>query len=302
MTGSVKGYQMTERRKVPFITFAEHPDQGRKAWINLSGCNFDCRACFAIAKHEVGTPLSVEELVSLVIKSCEFIWGKGKMVDRTVITGGEPTVNARYLVALIRRLRELWVTKFELSTNGYLLDTDLLDELRSLEVDLLVKLDLKAYNDEVHRWYPGKSNTNVLRAVELLHEYGLNFYVRTIFIPNIVDVDEIEKIAEFVSHIDRSILYRIFQFAPEHGNSAISRRPSREEMLRAANIAQRHLENVVISTSASSRPEYNYVEVRADELLEHFNKIDEISRSILSTWDMRYVGMDQIIGCDQKRI
>lgn len=179
---------MTAFRKVPFLTCEVSPR--RKVKINLSGCNFDCKGCFAIAKQETGRTFSVEGLLNLFIKSCRLIYGG--LVDDVQMTGGEPTKDPDYLLYLIRGLRYLGVSKIGVSTNGHMLDKDLVDELNSLSVDY-IKLDLKAYTDEIHKWYTGKSNINVLRAVRLLHDYGLNFYVRTIFIPNIVDIPEIEK-------------------------------------------------------------------------------------------------------------
>lgn len=240
----------------------------------------------------MGRELSVEELIDLLIKSCQLIYGK--IVDDVQMTGGEPTVNTDYLLCLIRRLRELRVSRIGISTDGYLLDRNLVEELKFWGVNY-IKLDLKAYTNKIHRWYTERSNVNVLKAVQLLSEYDLNFYVRTIYIPNMVDFNEIEKIATFLSHINKNITYKIYQFAPEQANN-ILRRPTQKEMLTAFNIAKRYLDNVEFNTTATAyEPEYKYVEVRADELLEDFNKIDEISKSIVNRWDMPYFTMNQIL-------
>lgn len=283
---------MIERRRVPFLTFVVKPYE--KVKVNLSGCNFDCKGCFALAKQEVGRAFSVEELVNLLVKACRFIYGK--IVSDVQMTGGEPTVNLDYLVSLIQRLRDLPVNRIGISTNGYLLDKNLVEELSFLHVDY-IKLDLKAYSDEIHRWYTGKSNANVLRAVELLSNHGLDFYVRTIFIPDIVDLDEIEKIARFLSQIDRSIPYKIYQFAPEHTTNKILRKsPPKEQMLRASTIARGYLDNVeAYTTETVYEPESRYIEVRADELVDNFKRIDEISKLIIKTWDMQYFTMNQIL-------
>lgn len=244
---------MALRRKIPQITFAEHPDQGRKCWISLSGCNFDCKGCISTAKQGIGRALSVDELIELLDKD--------------------------YLLSLISKLKENGVINFELSTNGDLLDEDLLKELSMYYVDILFKIDLKTYDENIHRKYTGKSNANVLKAIELLsnyapklHKYGPSFIVRTVFMPDIVDVEEIEKIAKFVSQIDKDVCYRIQQFSPVHGQN-ITRRPTFEEMLTVYNIAKKYLDNVIVSTYLPTRPEYNYVEVRADELIDDFLKL-----------------------------
>lgn len=283
---------MIECRRVPFLTFVVSPRQ--KVKINLAGCNFDCKACFAIAKHEVGRELSVKELIDLLVKSCQRIYGE--IADDVQMTGGEPTVNTDYLLSLIRELRGLGVSKIGISTNGYQLDRSLVEELKSWGVNY-IKLDLKAYSDQIHKWYTGKSNASVLRAVELLCEYGLTFYVRTIFIPGVVDLDEVEKIARFLCQVDRRIAYKIYQFAPEHtANRILKKSPTKEQMLRAGAIARRYLESAeAYTTETVYEAESKYIEVRADELLSDFEKIDEISKSIIKTWDMQYFTMNQIL-------
>jgi len=282
---------MTAFRKVPFLTCEESPR--RKVKINLSGCNFDCKGCFAIAKQETGRTFSVEGLLNLFIKSCRLIYGG--LVDDVQMTGGEPTKDPDYLLYLIRGLRDLGVNKIGVSTNGHMLDKDLVDELNSLSVDY-IKLDLKAYTDEIHKWYTGKSNINVLRAVRLLHDYGLNFYVRTIFIPNIVDIPEIEKISKFLSHVDKNILYKLYQFAPEQLDVYISRSPTPKEMLKAFNVARKYLNNVEFLTYKTAyEPNYKLVEVRADELLEKFEKIDKISKRVDRNWNIQYLTMNQVL-------
>lgn len=290
---------MTGLKKVPFLTCEVSPR--RKVKINLSGCNFDCRGCFAIAKQEVGRPMSVDELLTLFIQCCRSIYGG--LVEDVQMTGGEPTNDPEYLLSLIHGLKGLGVSRIGISTNGHMLDKDLVSELRSLSVDY-IKLDLKAYTDEVHKWYTGKSNVNVLRAVRLLHEYGLNFYVRTIFIPNIVDVPEVEKIAQFLSRVDKNILYRLYQFAPEQLDNRLSRKPTAKEMVKAFKVAKKHLDNVeffVYNASKTSsyrtayEPDYRIVEVRADELLEDFKKIDEIAKSVDENWNVNYLPMSQLL-------
>lgn len=291
---------MTLFRKVPFLTCEVTPR--RKVKINLSGCNFDCKGCFAMAKREAGRALSVEELLDLLVKSCRLIYGG--LVEDVQMTGGEPTKDPDYLLSLIRGLRELGVNKIGISTNGHMLDRDLVEALKSLSVDY-IKLDLKAYTDEIHKWYTGESNINVLRAIRLLHEYGLNFYVRTIFIPDIVDVPEVEKIAKFLTCLDKNILYRLYQFAPEQLDFKLSRGPREEEMLKAFDVARKYLDKVEFfvypKTSKTSAyktaydPNYKIVEVRADELLENFKKIDEIAKLVNRNWDVQYLTMDQVL-------
>ena len=282
---------MTVCRKVPFLTFVVNPY--RKAKINLSGCNFDCKGCFALAKQEVGRAFSVEGLLDLLVKSCQFLYGE--MVDDVQFTGGEPTTDKDYLISSIKKLRKLNVKRIGFSTNGHLLDRRLVAELKFLDVNY-IKLDIKAYTAKIHAGYTGKANTYVLRALKLLHEYNLNFYARTIFTPPVIGFDEIEKIARFLSKVDRSIAYKIYQFAPEQVDKKVSRAPTQEEMQKAYSVAKKYLDNVEFYTTATAyRPDRKYVEIWADELLDRFKKISEIAKSVIKDWHMEYFTMNQIL-------
>lgn len=289
-------------RKITQITFAEHPDQGRKCWIPLSGCNFDCKACISSAKKGIGRKFSVDELIELIIKSCEKLYS-GKMINRVNITGGEPLLDKEYLLELIQKLRDLSVKNFELSTNGYLLDKDLLEKFSSLDVDMFIKIDLKAYTDKIHKEYTGKSNKKVLEAIKLtskyarkFHKFGPSFMVRTVFMIDVFGFGEIEKISKFLSEVDKEISYRIQQFSPVHAETYVSRRPTFDEMLEAYNVARKYLDNVTVITYLPTRPEYNYVEIRADELKDEFEKIDEKSKTVIKSWKVKSFTMNEILG------
>lgn len=282
-------------RKVSSLTFVISPV--KRVYINLAGCNFDCRACFAVAKDWVGRDFTTEELLNFFIKACKLMW-KG-IADEVVLTGGEPTISSHYLLDLLKGLKELGIGKIELSTNGYLLGEDCVTKLKAGGIDL-VKLDLKAYTEGVHRWYTGRGNGNVLRAIRLLHKLGLNFLIRTIFIPNIVDIDEVERIAAFLSEVNENIPYRIYQFAP--GKTGISRKPEREEILRAFDVAKQYLRNVEALTDVNSyRSDWTSVEICADELLPLYHEIAKSSAEFIESWKYRYkvFGMNQVLEEEQ---
>jgi len=282
---------MAPYRKIPFLSFVVSPF--RRVKINLSGCNFNCRGCFAIAKDEKGCNFSVSELINFLIKSSKFIYKE--IVEDIQLTGGEPTSNMDFLFSLIEKLKRENIKKISISTNGYLLDKNLVQELKFFDINL-IKLDLKAYTDRIHFWYTGKSNKNILKAIELLCENNLNFYVRTIYIPNIIDCEEIKKIAKFLNKIDKNINYKIYQFAQGHSKIPVSRPPEKSEMQNAYNIAKEYLNNVsIFTTETAYSPDYKCVEIRDDNLIEEFERIDEISKKAINTWYVEYYTFSQIL-------
>ena len=233
-----------EYRYIPFITLSELKP---RVWITLSGCNFKCKGCFSIARDTVGEPMAVEQLINLVKKSSNDYYGATPL-EEAVITGGEPTLNKRYLLDLVSQLKEFvgWIV---LDTNGYFLDDAYLKEL--IEAGLTeVTFDLKVWDEKLHEWYTGHSNKKILANIR--NAYGkIKLVVNTVYIPGIADDPEIEQIAKFLSEIDDKgeIDYRINRFRAELSHEKISRNPYPEEIERAYLIVAKYMKNSVIGKS-----------------------------------------------------
>ncbi len=229
----------TGTRHVPFITLSPSGPKSH-AIITLAGCNFRCRGCFSSARAVLGEPMSVDDLVTLLDRSCECYQ---VCPEKVKITGGEPTLDKHFLITLLHKLRARGYRELLLSTNGSLVDREYVTALKAAGLTE-VALDIKAYTDSIHRWYTGTSNHAVLMAAQNLWACGLAFHVETVLIPGIVDYDEIERIAAFLARIDRGISYKITKFGAEYARERVSRRPSDTEVQRAVACASRHLETV----------------------------------------------------------
>lgn len=67
-------------------------------------------------------------------------------------------------------------------------------------------------------------------------------------------------------------------------------------MLKAFNVARKYLNNVEFLTYKTAyEPNYKLVEVRADELLEKFEKIDKISKRVDRNWNIQCLTMNQVL-------
>jgi molybdopterin converting factor small subunit len=89
----------------------------------------------------------------------------------------------------------------------------------------------------------------VLSAIEKLNASRIQLLVQTIYMPGIVDDEEIEKIAQFLASLNPKIRYRINPFASVFAYEKVTRRPTLEEMERAFEIALKYLPNTIISRS-----------------------------------------------------
>lgn len=225
------------KRHVPFITLSEISP---RVWITLSGCNFNCLGCFSIAKDIVGKPMTVKELVKLVEDSSRSYYGD--LPKEIIITGGEPTLNKKYLKKLISSLRS---SQIIIESNGYLLDDKYVDELIKVGLDGIM-LDLKAFDEKIHKKYTGFSNKRILRNLKNICKKDINLIIKTIYIPGWVEEKEIKNIARFLSKLNPEIEYRINPYRPIKN---FSREPTYSEMLNAYKIAKKYLKNVFLSKS-----------------------------------------------------
>ncbi len=216
--------------KVSYLSISE-----KRCTIQFYGCNFRCRACFA--GNEGYTEVTPEWL-SAKIKQFD--------VEEIMLAGGEPTIYKKAIVDLVKSCD----TKTILSTNGHLVDGKFIQEMEQSGLDE-VHIDLKAYSQSLHAWYTGQSNKNVLKAIEVLNSSNLDFEVITVFIPGLIDKEEIEKIADFLSRINNNLNYRIIRYVPV-GN--ISRRPTKSEIKEAVTIAEKYLKSVTSSLEERRHP------------------------------------------------
>lgn len=233
------------KRGLQYFTLSEIEP---RVWFMLTGCNFHCKGCFRPARDEGGTRLTAEETLERMERACLNYYGK--VPSEAMITGGEPTLDRDYLLSLVKGLKEKGFEKIVLMTNGYELGVDE-DYVNELEEAGLTEahVDLKAFSEDVHRWYTGKSNEPVLRAIEKLNASGIKLLVQTVYMPGIVDDAEIEKIAKFLASVNKNIKYRINPFVPIFAYEKVTKRPTLEEMERAYEIASRYLPNAIISRS-----------------------------------------------------
>lgn len=209
----------------------------KRCTIQMTNCNFKCRGCFSNKRHDQCIDITPSRLAKHIPSDKE-----------VMLAGGEPTIDKQGLLSLIHELDR---QKLIISTNGYLLDETLLQKLKGITIHI----DLKALNTKLHRWYTGKDNTRILKAVQLLYSNDFDFTVSTVYIPDVVDIEEIERIARFLSGIG-DIRYKIIRYIPVGG---LSRRPHIREIETSVTIAKKYLSNVSSSMENRSHPKYRKI-------------------------------------------
>lgn len=158
--------------------------------------------------------------------------GFGPARNIIAYTGGDLACCIDYYVQLTEKIKERCKNSFILfETNGYGLTPENLDKLRDAGVNSFW-LDIKAFDDDVHRKLCGTSNRHILSLPEEMKERGFVFEVLSLYIPNWVETDQLVKIAGLVAEVDAHIPFTLLAFFPSHKLSK-NRAPTTMEIVRA---------------------------------------------------------------------
>jgi pyruvate formate lyase activating enzyme len=141
-------------------------------------------------------------------------WGPARNIIG--FTGGDlacqPEFYCRAAEEIKGQREDLWVL-FE--TNGYGLTPKNLDLCRASGIDAFW-LDIKAYDEGVHRRLTGCSNRWILRLPHEMRERGFTLEVLSLLIPGWVEADQIELIAGILNEVDPELPFTILAFFPEY--------------------------------------------------------------------------------------
>jgi pyruvate-formate lyase-activating enzyme len=172
----------------------------------------------------------------------DLTWGPARNIIS--FTGGDLACQPEFYAQAARGIKDLnldlWVL-FE--TNGYGLTANNLNTFDESGVDSFW-LDIKAFDEKVHRRLTGSSNQQVLDLPAKITDRGFMLEVSTVYIPGWVERDQIESIAQLLANVDSSIPYAIIGFFPENKLKNV-RSPNYKQMLEAFNVSKKAgLENV----------------------------------------------------------
>jgi len=153
--------------------------------------------------------MPVEELVAEIRPLAPFLSG-------ITVTGGEPTLQLKGLVALFTAIKsdnELHGQTTLLDTNGTLSRHGWEQLLPVLDGAMV---DLKAADRELHRRLTGTGNQRVKESIRFLAEAGKLAEVRLLVVEGVTDTDdELEAWGRFVGGVDADTPLRLMAF--RHG-------------------------------------------------------------------------------------
>ncbi len=188
-----------------------------------------CRCCGACVLHGTRSAYCPGILHSESILMSPQGFGPARNI--VAFTGGDVVCCPEFYGECAERIKthtKLWLL---IETNGYGLTQQNLDYLRDAGVDAFW-LDIKAHDPEKHRWLTGCTNDRIRKLPEEILKRSFVLEVLSLFIPDLVETDELKKIAENLKAVDPAIPFTILAFFPEHRMKEY-RSPTVREMVEA---------------------------------------------------------------------
>jgi pyruvate formate lyase activating enzyme len=161
--------------------------------VRCTACGRCEEACPASALEVVGKTWDLEPLVDEVMKDQVFFRNSGGGVT---LGGGEPALQAGFVAAFVKRLREKGVHT-ALDTSGYVSWRQYAEILPHVD---LILLDLKHMDPTHHLAITGVKLEPILANAKRFGREKIRMWIRTPVIPNFTDSEEnIAAIARFIA-------------------------------------------------------------------------------------------------------
>ncbi|MBW2471078.1 MAG: radical SAM protein, partial [Deltaproteobacteria bacterium] len=185
------------------------PRSRATAWHAHDSCR-SCGSCVTRQKPSALCPGALKpEQITLSPQ------GFGPARNIAAFTGGDVTCCPDFYAECARRIKKQTKLRVLIETNGYGLTPQNLDHFKEIGVDAFW-LDIKAFDAEKHKWLTGCASDRILKLPEEIIRRGFVLEVLSLYIPGLVETDDLENIARILAAIDTEIPFTILAFFPEY--------------------------------------------------------------------------------------
>jgi radical SAM protein with 4Fe4S-binding SPASM domain len=142
-------------------------------WMITGRCNYNCLHCFNAAdNNRAQSEFTLEEAQHLIeeAKKCG--------INAFTITGGEPMLHPNFM-DILRSIYASGMYVEELNTNGYFITQKILDEMKAIGCDPLMKISFDGIGH--HDWLRNRKGAeeDALRAIRLCVDNGFRVKIQT---------------------------------------------------------------------------------------------------------------------------
>jgi len=168
----------------------------------LAGCRLRCQYCHNpdTWNTDCGEIKTTDELVRDVERYQSYLRFSGGGVTAS---GGEPLLQAAFLAEFFQKCRDKRLHT-ALETCGYMstCDWDAGMAQQILTNTDLVLLDIKAFDDAIHKKVTGVSNRRIFNFLRLCEEMKKTTWIRFVLVPGLTDNDaDLHNMAEFLQDL-----------------------------------------------------------------------------------------------------
>ncbi|MEM1711841.1 MAG: radical SAM protein [Nitrososphaerota archaeon] len=227
-----------------------------EAAIWLAGCNLRCPQCqnYHVTYDNSSVPMTPREAAKRLAE-CRRIYGTSGLA----VSGGEPTLNRRWLIELFRSLRRMMPeARLHLDSNGTILTRDYVDELVEAGCNN-IGIEPKACKPETYMKITGIRDEELakrlLESSWSILEYLVSSYSDRVYIgagfaynPAWMTLEEVAEIGDRIASIDPDLQVTVLDYFPAFRRRDI-RRPTASMMLEVKKVLEeRGLKTVIVQT------------------------------------------------------
>jgi len=173
-------------------------------------CNFKCRYCLFTRDHDINRHHEKVNMPWEVAKqSIDFLFDHSQESQNITITffGGEPLLNFKLIKVVVDYAEKKFISKgvsYSLTTNGSILDDQMIDFFISHDFDLLISLDGSEEIQNQHRKFyeNGMGTFNIVfkNALKIRDRDSEYFYKHVMFVPVLFADENENAVLEFYNN------------------------------------------------------------------------------------------------------
>lgn len=167
----------------------------------MNGCLFRCQYCHNPDTWKIrgGRKITLDEAIAEIRPYHTFL----KFAGGVTISGGEPLMQAPFVGALFKRIKDEFGLHTALDTQGFLHASVTDDWFDAVD---LVLLDIKHFDPEKYLKLTGKPLQPTLDFAERLVRLKKKIWLRYVFVPGVTDDDnDILRLADYVASLGPTV-------------------------------------------------------------------------------------------------
>lgn len=206
----------------PKYAYSPKTEHGyRNLAVFLGTCSFDCLYCQNSSYKEMaftGKPLfNINDIIQILDDKSACI----------CFFGGDPSPQMQFALSAAQsaiKEKKNKILRICWETNGNI-HPKYINEMAKISLSSggIIKFDLKAWDEKLHKILTGASNRQTLKNFKYIYKNYFDkrsepplLVASTLMVPGYVEKDEVEKIANFLAKLNPNIPYVLLAFSPQH--------------------------------------------------------------------------------------